>query len=200
MRSFVQSSLSIILIFILAGCSDKMSNSTNITIEPYSLSEKERLLISKTGVEHIEYFKLNGTLSEDDDIQLSVEVYEQGTFKEELLKTYGDIEKNHKDSLLSFGVSDFNDENRPLKLIAGIPAGLASTSYSSAMTSFSFSSLVNEKITVEKNKPVYLAAWQGTTKNELRAGVDGDGELPEGIDEAELVFLYKFVWTNQDEN
>src|SRR5690625_2448664 len=134
MRRFVQSSLFIILIFTLAGCSDKTSN---ITIEPYSLSEKEHLLVSKTGVEHIEYFKLNGTLSEGDDIQLSVEVYEQGTFKEELLKTYGDIERNHKDSLLSFGISDFNDENHPLKLIAGIPAGLASTNYFSDMTSFS---------------------------------------------------------------
>ena len=50
------------------------------------MSEKERLLISKTGVEQIEFFKLNGTLKEEGDLQFSVEVFEKGKFKEELLQ------------------------------------------------------------------------------------------------------------------
>lgn len=37
----------------------------------------------------IEFFKLNGTLGEDDDLEFSVEVFENGQFKEELLKTWG---------------------------------------------------------------------------------------------------------------
>ncbi|WP_107927027.1 hypothetical protein [Lysinibacillus parviboronicapiens] len=193
-----------ILILLLTGCvdveKDKTSSNAKITIEPYNMSEKESLLISKSGVGHIEFFKLNGTLAEDDDLQISVEVFEKGKFKEELLKTWDDPEKNYKDILISFGISDFNDEVRPLKLISGIPSGLATTNYSNNMTSSSFSNLVGEKVTLKKNKPVYLAAWLGTTKNELRSVGSENGELPAGIEEAELAFLYRVLWTDKEKN
>ncbi|WP_249312905.1 hypothetical protein [Lederbergia citrea] len=164
------------------------------------MSEKESLLISNSGVELIQFFKLNGTLAEDDDFQISVEVYEQGKFKEELLKTWGGAERNYKNSLISFGISDFNDENRPLKLISGIPSGLATTNYSNNMTSSSFSNLVGEKVTLKKNEPVYLAAWLGTTKNGLCSVGSENGELPVGIEEAELAFLYRVLWTDKEKN
>ncbi|MEO4052448.1 hypothetical protein [Solibacillus sp. CAU 1738] len=96
------------------------------------MSEKERLLISKTGVEQIEFFKLNGTLKEDDDLQFSVEVFEKGKFKEELLKTWDGPETKYKDSLISFGISDTRDEDHSLKLINGIPTGLAIGPYCGA--------------------------------------------------------------------
>ena len=91
-----------------------------------------------------------------------------------------------------------NDEDHSLKLITGIPSGLASTIYPNNMTSSSFSKLVGEKITLEKNKPVYLAAWLGTTKNGLRSGEGENGELPAGIEEAELAFLFKVLWTDKE--
>ena len=68
------------------------------------------------------------------------------------------------------------------------------------MTSSSFSKLVGEKVTLEKDKPVYLAAWLGTTKNELSFGGGENGELPSGIEEAELAFLYKVLWTDKEKN
>lgn len=204
MRNFQRCCLFVILILLLTGCvgveKDKTSANTKITIEPYKLSEKESLLISKSGVEFIEFFKLNGTLAEDDDFQISVEVYEQGEFKEELLKTWGDPEKNYKDCLISFGISDFNDENPPLKLLSGIPSGLVTTNYSNNMTSSSFSNLIGEKVTIKKNKPGYLAAWIGTTKDELRSVGSENGELPAGIEEAELAFLYRVIWTDKEKN
>jgi len=204
MQGFKRYCSFVILILLLTGCAevekDKTSSNAKITIEPYNMSEKESLLISKSGVEHIEFFKLNGTLAEDDDLQFSVEVFEKGKFKEELLKTWDDPEKNYKDTLISFGISDFNDEVRPLKLISGIPSGLATTNYSNKMTSSSFSNLVGEKVTLKKNKPVYLVAWLGTTKNELRSVGSENGELPASISETELAFLYRVLWTDKEMN
>ncbi|MGE7843777.1 hypothetical protein ACQKNX_23720 [Lysinibacillus sp. NPDC093712] len=201
MQGFKRYCSFVILIFLLSGCvgveKDKTSSKAKITIESYNMSEKESLLISKTGVGNIEFFKLNGTLSKDDDLQFSVEVYKKGKLKEELLKSWGAIEKNYQDSFISFGVSD---SNRPLKLLSGIPSGIATTTYSSSMTSSSFSNLISENITLTKNKPVYLVAWLGTTKNELRTVGSKNGELPAGIEEAELAFLYKVLWTDKGTN
>ncbi|MEK5332668.1 hypothetical protein [Lysinibacillus sp. FSL W8-0992] len=116
MQGFKRYCSFVILIFLLSGCAggekDITSLNSKITIESYNMSEKESLLISKTGVENIEFFKLNGTLSEEDDLQFSVEVYKKGKLEEELLKSSGTIEKNYQDSFISFGVSD---SNRPLK-------------------------------------------------------------------------------------
>lgn len=149
MRSFKRQSMFLILILLLTGCAgvekDKKSSNTKITIEPYNMSEKESLLISKLGMGLIESFKPNGTLGEDDDFQISVEVYERGKFKEELLKTWNDSEKN-KDSLISFGISDLNDEGRPMKLISVISSGMASTGYPNNITFSAFSNLVGEKV------------------------------------------------------
>ena len=149
MRNFKGYCLFIIFTFFLTGCADveeKSPSKTKITIESYNVSEKEKLLISKTGVEHIEFFKMNGTLKVDDDLQFSVEVFEKGKFKEEVLKTMDEIETKYKDSLISFGISDIIDGDHSLKLINGVPSGLATTYYSNNMTSSSFSKLVGEKV------------------------------------------------------
>lgn len=189
------------LLLILTGCTvaeqGKSPKIDKITIEPYILSEKESQLISKTGVGQIEFFKLNGALKGYDDLQFSVELYENGKFKEDLLKTSVEPETKFKDSLISFGISDNGDESHSLKLITGIPSGLVSANYSNNMTSSSFSKLVDEKVILEKNKPVYLAAWIGTNKNSLRSVGSDNGKLPEGIEEAEIALLYKALLTNK---
>ena len=202
MRNFKGICLLLIFTLLLTGCTDvakeKSPSKTKLTIESYNLSEKERVLIRKTGVEQIEFFKLNGTLKEEDDLQFSVEVYENGEFKEELIKTSGTIETKYKDSTISFGVSDNGGEEHSLKLLSGIPSGLASTSYASNMTGYAFTKLIGEKITLEKDKPIYLAAWLGTTKNELRSVGEDNGQIPEAIEDYELAFLYKVLWTDKE--
>lgn len=201
MRYFKSYCLFIFFTLLLTGCVDetkeKSPSNTNITIESYNMSEEEKILIRKTGVEQIEYFKLNGTLTEDDDLQFSIEVYENGKLKEEQLKSLGALETNYKDSLISFAVNTFNEEHTS-KLLMGIPSGLTSTTYANNMTGFAFVKLIGEKITLEKNKPIYLVGWLGTTKNELRTvGVD-DGELPKEVRDYELAFLYKVLWTDNE--
>jgi len=200
MQSFKCYCTCIIMLLVLAGCAnvekDKKSVATQLTIEPIKLSDKESLLISKTGVGNIEFFKLNGTLAKEDDLQFSVDVYEKGKLKEELLKSRGAIEKSYHNTIISFGISD----DAPFKLLSGIPFGLAKTTYPNGMTAFSFSNLISEQITLSKNKPVYLVAWLGTTKNELRTVGSEKGELPAGMEEYELVFLYKVLWTDKGVN
>ena len=208
MRYFKSRYLFIIFVLLLTGCAgvekekplekEKSPLNTEITIESYNMSEKETLLISKTGVGQIEFFKLNGTPKEDDELQFSVEVFKNGKFKEELLKTWDGTETKYQDSFISFGISDIENEEDSLKLITGTPSGLATTIYSNNMTSSSFGKLVDEKVTLEKNKPVYLVAWLGTTKYELSSGGGGNGELPLGIEETELTFLYKVLWTDKE--
>jgi hypothetical protein len=202
MRKFTGYYLLIIFTMLLTGCAGvekgKPLLNKNLTIEPYHMSEKESLFISKTGVRQIEFFKLNGTLKKDDDLQFLVEVFENGKFKEELLKTSDEPETIFKDILISFGISDIENEGHSLKLITGIPSGLASTNYTNNMTISSFSLLVDKKVTLEKNKPVYLAAWLGTTKNSLSSVESENGELPNSIDEVETVILYKVLWTDHE--
>lgn len=209
MRHFKSRYLFIIFALLLTGCvrvekeeksleKEKSPLTTQITIESYKMSEKENLLISKTGVEQIEFFKLNGTPKDEDQLQFSVEVFKNGKFKEELLKTWDGPETKYQDSFISFGISNLENEGQSLKLITGTPSGIATTVYSNNMTSSSFGKLVGGKVTLEKNKPVYLAAWLGTTKNELSFGGGNNGELPSGIEEAELTFLYKVIWTDKE--
>ena len=201
MRYFKGYCLFIVIILLLTGCAGveagKSPSNSKLTIESYNISEKEALLISKTGVEQIEFFKLNGTLKEDEDLQFSVDVFENGKFKEELLKTWGELETKYNDSLISFGIIDNIDEVHSLKLLSGIPSGLATTLYPNNMTMSSFRLLIDEKMTLEKNKPIYLTALLNTTKNELSSGGGTTGELPQGIEEAELAFLYKVLWTEK---
>lgn len=189
---------------MLTGCTiiekeKETSPVKKLTIEPYYLSEKESLLISKTGVELIEFFKLKGTLKEDDDLQFSVEVFENGKFKEVLLHTSIEPETKFKDSLISFGLCNLEDTGQSdIKLLAGLPTGLATASYPNNMTSSSFSTLIDKNITLERNNPVYLSAWLGTTKIQLPSAESENGKLPEAIKEAELSFLYKVVWIDNE--
>ena len=192
-----------ILTLLLTGCNvgKPEGTSSKFTIEPYALNEHEKLLVSKTGVWHINFFKLNGTLGEDEDLEFSVELYKDGEFQQELMKTGGALDEKYNDTLISFGISDFTgekDSEKNLKLILGVPSSLATTNYTTTMTASSIGNLVGAKITLKKNEPVYLVAWIGTTKNSLRTVGSVNGELPEGLGEVETALLYKVVLTNKD--
>jgi hypothetical protein len=189
-----------IFALLLTGCASLEKEkplSNELIIEPYNVNDKESLLISRTGIEFIEYFQLNGTLDADDDLQFSVEVYKNGELEEELLNTSNEPKAKFKDLLISFGISDSNDKGSSLQLIAGIPSGLATTNFSSHMTSASFNKLLHKKIALKKNTPVYLAAWVGTTKNVLRSVDSENGKLPKGIKEVEAALLYRVLLTDK---
>ncbi len=189
-----------IFTLLLTGCASLEKEkplSNELIIEPYNVNDKESLLISRTGIKFIEYFQLNGTLETGDDLQFSVEVYKNGELEEELLNTSNEPKAKFKDQLISFGISDSSDKDSSLQLIAGIPSGLATTNFSSHMTSASFNNLLHKKIVLKKNTPVYLAAWVGTTKNVLRSVDSENGILPKGIKEVEAALLYRVLLTDK---
>ena len=202
MRNLKVYCLFIIFTLLLTACTavekEETASNTKLTIESYSMSDKEKELISKTGAGQIEFFMLNGNLEEHDQLQFSVEEFENGQFKRELQRTSDGPATNFKDSLISFGISGIEEAGPSFKLLTGIPSGLVTENYSHNMTASSFSKLVGGKLTLEKNKPAYLAAWVGTTKNSLRSVGSENGELPAGIEDAEIALLYKVLWTDQE--
>ena len=203
MKQLLKWGMLISIVLLAAGCAGtekkKIPTSTNLTVVPYILNEKEKELISKTGVDDIEFFKLNGTLKKGDDIQYTIVLYESGKFKQNMLVSFGELENVFQDKIISFGTSDTGTEKGSIKLLEGSPDGLATTEFEHKMTAWSFSRFVGEKVTLKKNKPVYLAGWSGTTKNSLRSLSSESGELPEGLKEMEIALLYKIEWTDAQE-
>ena len=203
MRQLIKQGLLISFILLATGCAgankEQTPASTNLTVKPYILNEKEKKLISKTDTANIEFFKLNGTLKKGDDIQYTIVLYEKGKFKQNMLVSFGELENIFRDEIISFGTSEMETKNHSLKLLEGVPNGLNTTELSHRMTAWSLSSLIHKKVALKKNKPVYLAGWFGTTKNSLRSLSSESGELPEGLKETEIALLYKIEWTDAQE-
>lgn len=192
LRYYWQSFFLLSFLIILASCSESGSN---VTIEPYELSEKEQLLVQKTGVEMISYFTMNGILAETEDIHYEVQTFKNGKNIEGAFSLRGELKRKLDNELISFGVYTYQstEKKRVSTLLAGQPNGLSSASNEHTMSSYSFSPLVSEKVTLTKNKPVYLAAWVGTSKNTLESFGGNNGELPESIQNTELAFVYKIT-------
>ena len=186
----------ILAIFTLIACSP---NGSKLAIKPYELSKKEQQLIERTGVFSIDYFKINGHL-DDADLQFSVEVYENGKLKEELLKMYGMLDASFKDELISFGMFETKneDEEQQFTLEVGTPGGsLGSTTYETGMTASAYGALIDNKVTLVKEQPLYLAGWAGTTKDSVPILQGENGQLPENLAGFEKALLLKVIWTDE---
>lgn len=200
MRHFKNYCLLLILALLIVGCTEEAKEESKsdsaLTIEHYKVSENEGALVRKTGVELIEFFKLNGSLNEEkEELQYSVEVYENGKFKEEILKSVSAPSTDQKDSILSFGVKD---DAPTLEIIAGLPFGVSTAPFENHMTGHTFTTLVGKKITLEKDQPIYLAAWLGTKTNQLRTVGEEKGKLPKELEDYEVALLYKVLWTDKE--
>ena len=142
---------------ILAACSPKGGA---LTIEPYEFSEKESQLIERTGVFSVDYFTMNGNL-DNADLQFTVEVYENGKLKEELVGMHGMMETEFKKDLLSFSLfeTENEQEQQQFTLHIGTPSGsLVSSTYDTKapMMASVYAPLINDKITLEKDQPIYI--------------------------------------------
>ncbi|MDZ5474195.1 hypothetical protein SM124_21095 [Bacillus sp. 31A1R] len=150
------------------------------------------MLISKTGVSSIHYFVMNGKLLENDDLHYEVEIYKNGELTDQKLGSYGEIQKSFKDTLLSFGVNDLTTSSNKhfLDILAGQPGGLMSSSKEHEMTAWGLSSMIDNKVTLVKDEPLYLAAWVGTTKETFQSGYD---DIQSMIKNNELTIVYKIT-------
>ncbi|WP_456272704.1 hypothetical protein [Bacillus sp. AK031] len=190
--------LMVILTAFEAGCSEEQEEGSQLTIEPHPLSEEENTLISKTGIDGIEYFDLNGKLGEGDDLEYSVDVYKKGLLTDEGASSFGQVEKEFDHALVSFG---YNKGEEKVDFFIGSMDGLLET-YEEAkgVGAWSFTSLLNEKVSIVKDRSVYLAAWIGTEGSGLRTvGIEEDGSLSDGIEEADLAYVFKVTMTDMRE-
>jgi hypothetical protein len=192
--------LSVLLILLLSGCAGVGGSmtSTKLTVEPYELSEKEVQLVSKTGAGTIEYFKLNGKLDKGDVLAFSVETRKKGKMISDEMKSWGDHNGTYKDVIISFGTSEIGSENDVLNMMIGVPSGLVRGQQPDKMTMNTMCRTIDEKITLEKEKPAYLAMWKGTDGDSLSCATTEDGGLPKGLEEADVAYLYKVLWTDEE--
>lgn len=200
MKHIKKYSIALMSIFLLAGCSflsPKGPSDATLSIEPYTLSEHERLLLTMAGAEIPIFFTVNGKIAEDEDLKYSVEVYLGGKFKEELLLTSSTIDKQFEGELIAFNVAELDEKQT--KVTLSYPSGSTSTTYPIEVASLarSFGNLVGSNSTLIKDEPTYLAAWVGTKGSLLRSVVPSDkGGLPEELENYDIALLYKVVWTN----
>ena len=181
----------------LAACSP---GGSKLTIEPYELTEKEQQLIERTGVFSIDYFEINGSLDEA-DLHFTVEVYENGKLKEELLKLSGMLDARYKNELISFSLFETkNEEHQQFSLEVGTPGSLASTTYETEMTASTYGALIDNKVALVKEQPLYLSGWAGTEKDVLSSLRVENSQLPENLASYEEVLLLKVIWTDKSED
>lgn len=192
--------LSMLLILLLSGCAgmEESIKSAKLTVEPYELSVEEIQLVSKTGAGSIEYFKLNGKLDEGEVLAFSVETYEKGKLFNDELKSWGDHNGIYEDVLISFGISEMGSEHDTVNLMIGVPSGLIRDEYTNETTMYAMCKTIAEKLTIEKEKPAYVAIWKGTDGDSLSCSTTNDGGLPEWLDEADVAYLYKVLWTDEE--
>lgn len=179
---------------MLAACSQQKGEASVLTIEPLILKDKEKVLINKTGVNFIEYFKLNGHLEKNEDLKIELVKYVNGKNTGETISSSNETKVSFKDEILSFGIQTLQ-EGKELNLLLGIPDGLSSNVQPiNSATMTSYGNVLNKKIKLIKDTPVYLAAWMGTSKSQLSGGLENEeGKFPSAFKDSELAFVYKIT-------
>ncbi|MRG87292.1 hypothetical protein [Salinibacillus xinjiangensis] len=156
------------LFFILTACSEEKTEPSNeLTVQPLELSEKETTLVNKTGIGYIEYFTLNGTLHEQNELVFEVEVFENGKSRIGT-KSFGSINKEFEDTIVSFGTTSTTGEGT-MDILVGTPSGLTSQQFEpeTKISGSMFQKFIHEEKDVVLNQPIYLAAFAGTNKNHM---------------------------------
>lgn len=201
MKKFPFLILSMGLILLLTACLGGNQKNTDgkITVTPYELSEKEKILIEKAGAQAATFFELNGKLAEGEDLQYSVEVYHNGEFQEVIGKTWGAPETAYNNTLISFAAMDVHSEDHPMKLISGFQSGNATFNYELDITASSFGNLIGSEITLEKYRPTYLASLTASKDGAIRSIGSLNGEFPENIEDVEYALLYTILWTDLED-
>ncbi|MFD1020613.1 hypothetical protein [Thalassobacillus hwangdonensis] len=164
-------------VLIISGCSQgeaqqkEPPKETALTIEPIDLNENEKKLLKHTIMNQLEFFSLDGTLNEADDLWFTIEIYENGKKTGMSGGSSGEIDHYFNEERLSFGYST-NSSNDSMTFTIGNDDGYFSSSAKVTVEGIStFGKAIDEKVDLEKDEPVHLAYWAGTDKNEMRNSV-----------------------------
>lgn len=154
-------------LFVLTSCSTD-DKQTSLTIKPVELDTREKTLLNKTGTDHYQFFELNGSLAEKDDLIYSSAIYKNGEKVSNGMQAFGVLEHNFQNGLVSFSLHEYSNT-----LIMGTPNGTSETKYEPPedMQISGFRNNINEQTTLEKDKTVYLAYWSGVRGNSIKTSM-----------------------------
>lgn len=185
------------VLFILTACSTEKSKTTELTIKPYDLTEKEKNLVMQTGIEQIKYFVLDGTIGKQFDIHKFIETYVNGELVSDDLFSSNTVQHEYNHSLLSFG---YNTRDGLIEFIHGVESGHSSMQYKANVQASTMGSLLSEKVILKKDQPVYLFAWAGTNgKGMSSVSLDDHGKPSGSILEADKAYVFKIMLTSKKE-
>lgn len=189
------------IVLLLTACTPEQtfqkdrSSKTVLTIEPYEVNAKEKELIMFTGIQDIQYFEMDGNLGEGDDLQKTLEVYENGKLVENDPFSSNQVEYLFKQSLLSFG---FTSDEEKFKFIHGSEGGTFTMVNDFGPSGYTFGSLLSKKTTLEKGQPLYLYAIAGTEDGQISGlTLDEKGKPSGGILEADKAYVFKVMVTDR---
>lgn len=145
----------------------------------------------------IQFFKLDGKLAAEEDLQFAMEIYKDGVLTEDQVYIKGQVEKEFNEDLISFG---FNRQENELFLLSGMVNGLLENSHDvEGIDSSSFTSFINDEKKLVKDEAVYLGSWIGSKGNELEGlSINEDGSLSDNVQTADAAFVFKVMLTDYE--
>lgn len=176
------------LLVILAACAEEDKGNESLTITPIELTEREKELVSATGITHTEYFEMDGSLGEGEDLVTKFTYYKDGEYLKGGSKMYGALETTYEEDLLSFAMLTDDDlahlymgnANGLGGSKATIPEGLGMSTYGR----------LSEKHTLVKGEEAYIAYWVASGDNSMSSGGIGDPtKLPRVIKEEDYAIV-----------
>ncbi|MBN8209995.1 hypothetical protein JI666_14665 [Bacillus sp. NTK071] len=187
----------------LVACTNEESSGTksspSLEIEPADLSEREKSIVNQTGVDYQTFYTINGEVNEGEVLVTSIDVYEKGKERNVISSTSRPGENNKFNKALhSFQLLV---EEKETFLTLGEPNGYARGNefFPDDLVSFSFVQL-EEKVTINKDEPVYLSYLIGTSQNELSTEVsENRTTLPKAVEDAEYAVVFKLELKNDNE-
>ncbi|WP_226659028.1 hypothetical protein [Pseudalkalibacillus hwajinpoensis] len=168
----------------------------SLVIEPADLSEREQMIVNQMGVDYQTFYTLDGEVKEGEVLETSIDVYENGEGRSVISSVSNPDDNEFNQSLHSFQLLM---EEKEAFLTLGEPSGYARGTefFPDDLGSFSFVSL-EDKVTMKKGEPVYLAYLVGTSQNELSTEVnENKTALPKTVQEAEYAVVFKLEIKNE---
>ncbi len=186
--------LAVSICLLLVGCSQGKGNgSSQLTLEPYDLSDKEEKVVAATGRGSMFFFTLDGPLAKDMDLERAIEVYEKGKLVSDEPFQYGEEAKKYKHSLNSVGMESSEKE---LKILHGSESTFITMDEDPIPdeNGRSATSLLTEKVELKKDTPVYVYGM-ATSKNdgEYESLMLENGKPAGGFINSDKAYVYKIT-------
>lgn len=145
-----------LVVCLLTAC----TGTKNVTIKPNEYSEKEQTIISNAGGAAGNRFKMQGNIPSTQQVEVTVEQYEGGKLTSDEPFTWLDPDFGLEGEV-SFAIATKNQNGIDKVFITMPSTKLTMNMNETDLSAYSYGALVDKKITLELNKPVYVAYGVG---------------------------------------